>query len=289
MNPGQGLVVVEELLPVEGIILLLGHVLLCPLPQGDHGVQGLHLGIGLILRLVLRGTLLHPGLGDLHADGIADIVGILADQATQTVLFQKFRVIVLLGVLFQGHNNVGAGLCLGTLRNGVAVSAVGDPLPAGLLAVLAGDDGDGGSHHEGRVEANTKLADDVDVLLLFHSLLEAQGAGLGDGAQVLFHVLSGHADAVVGNGQDPVFCIRGNGDGKLIPIQAHLVIGQGSISQLVNGIRGVGDNFPKEDLPMGINRVDHQIQQPLGFCFELLFSHSVISILSLLALVSLEC
>ena len=47
--------------------------------------------------------------------------------------------------------------------------------------------------------------------------------------------------------------IPGNGDGKIVPVQANLVIGQGGVGQLVNGVRGIGDNFPQENLLMGGN------------------------------------
>ena len=191
VDGAQGLIVVEELVPVEGLILFFRDVLLVPLPDGHHGVQGLHFGVGLVLGrfiflalgvLVLR--LLHgAGFGDLHPDGVADIVGILADQAADFVLFQILGVFFVLGIGFQRHDDVRAGGVLFRFLNGIAVRPIRDPLPCLVLAVLPGNDGDGGSHHECRIEANTELTDDVDVLVLLHGLLEAQRAGLGDGAR----------------------------------------------------------------------------------------------------------
>ena len=277
MDHPQGLGVVEKLVPVEAFVFFLGHVLLGPLPDGHHGVQGLHLGVGFILRglVFLAFGLLHrTGLGDLHADGVADIVGVLAHQGADLVLIQIFGVLVLLGVGLQSHDDVGAGGILLGFLDGIAVSAVGNPLPGGILAVFLGDYGDGRGHHEGGVEAHAELTDDVNVLFLLHGLLEAQGAGLGNGAQVLFHLFPGHTDAVIGDGQGPVLRVPGDGNGELIPVDAHLVIGEGGVGQLVDGIGGIGDDFPEEDLPVGIDGVDHQVQQTLGLGFELLLFHS---------------
>ena len=282
VDGAQGLIVVEELVPVEGLILLRGDVLLVPLPDGHHGVQGLHLGVGLVLGclillalgvLVLR--LLHgTGLGDFHLDGVADVVGILPDQAADLVLFQIFGILFVLGIGFQRHDDVRAGGILFRFLDGITVRAVGDPLPCLVLAVLLGNDGDRGSHHECRIEANAELADDVDVLVLLHGLLEAQRAGLGDGAEILDHFVFRHADAVIGNGQGAVFGVAGDGDGEFIPVDAHLVVGQRRVGQLIDGVGGVGDDLPKENLLVGINGVDHQVKKTLGLRFELLLFHN---------------
>ena len=292
MDGTQGLIVVKELVPVEGLVLFLRNVLLVPLPDRHHGVQSLHLGIGLVLGrfiflalgiLVLR--LLHgAGFGDLHLNGVADIVGILADQAADFVLFQIFGILFVLGIGFQGHDDIGAGGVLFRFLDGIAVRAVGNPLPCLVLAVLLGDNGDGGSHHKGGIEAHAELTDDVDVLVLLHGLLEAQGAGFGDGAKILDHFVLRHTDAVIGNGQGAVFGVTGDGDGKFVPVDAHLVVGQRRVGQLIDGVGGVGDDLPKENLLVGINGVDHQVKKTLGLRFELLLFHNQYTSLVYLAL-----
>ena len=274
MDPGQGLLVVVELLPVEGIVLLLGHVLLGTLPQGHHGVEGVELGVILVLIL---GALLDSGLGDLHADGVADVVGILADKGAELVLLQELGVVLLLGICLDGHDDVGTGGITLSGLDGVAVGVRG-PLPGGVCAVLLGDDGDGVGHHKGGVEAHAELTDDVDVLVLLHGLLEDQAAGLGDGTQVLLHVGAVHADAVVGNGQRPLLLIGGNGDLKIAPVEADVVVGQGGVGQLVDGVGGVGDDLPEEDFLVGVDGVDHHIHQTLAFSLELHFFHSACSL-----------
>ena len=266
----QGICKVIELVLIEGIVLRLGDILFGPLPDGHHGVQGLHIGIGFIF----VGIRLLPGFGHFHFDGVADVVGIFADQVPDLILLQEIGELVIFRVFLQRHDDVGTGRFLGGFLNGIAVSTVRNPLPGGILTVLLCDDGDGGGHHEGGVEAHAELADDVDVLLLFHGLLEAQRTGLGNGAQVFFQFITAHADAVVGNGKGTAVLIPGDGDGKVLPGNAHLVIGQGRVGQLINGIGGIGDDLPQKDLPVGIDGVNHEVQQTLGLGFKLVLFHS---------------
>ena len=143
--------------------------------------------------------------------------------------------------------------------------------------------------HEGGVEAHAELADDIHIRIGGQILLKLQGAALGDGAQVLFHLLLGHADAVVRNGQQPVFLVGLEGDGEVRPVQTHALVRQRLIGQLVDGVRSVGDNLPEENLLICIDRVNHQIQQPLGFSLELFLFHGTCPFRKALALFIYEC
>ena len=270
----QGLVVVEELLPVEGLVLLVGDILLGALPDGNHGVQSLHFGVGLILGLVLGGVFLLPGLLHFHDDGVADVVRVFLHQTTDFVFIQILAVLLVVGVGLQGHDHVSAGQLPLAGFNGVAVGAVGNPFEGFVLAGLFGDNGDGGGHHEGGVEAYAELADDVHIIALFHGLLEAERAGLADGAQILFHFLPGHADAVVGNGENAGVLGPGDGDFQVVLVHIQAAVRQGQVGQLIDGVGGVGDDLPEENLPVGIDGVDHQIQQTLGLGLKLHFFHN---------------
>ena len=69
----------------------------------------------------------------------------------------------------------------------------------------------------------------------------------------------------------------------LIPLDggltAELDVFEGDLAPLTlvevefDGVGGVGDDLTEEDLLVGIDGVDHQIQQTLGFGFELFFTH----------------
>src|SRR5699024_3419006 len=106
-----------------------------------------------------------------------------------------------------------------------------------------------------------ELADDIHVGVGRKVLLELQRAALGDGAQIFLHLLLGHADAVVGDGQKAVFLVCLESDSKVGPVEAHALVGQCLICQLVDGVGGVGDDLPQEDLLIRIDRVNQQIQQ----------------------------
>ena len=128
-------------------------------------------------------------------------------------------------------------------------------------------------HPEGGVEAHTELTDDVHVILQLVFVLELEGAAVGDGAQVLFQFLLGHANAVIGDGQGSCVLVDLQINGKVLPVHAHLFVREGAEVQLVHCVTGVGDQLPEKDLLVGIDRVDHHIKQPLGFCFKLFGFH----------------
>ena len=155
----------------------------------------------------------------------------------------------------------------------VAVHTGGLPLPGLVRAVGLGDDGDLVGHHEGGVEADAELADDVDVLVLV-VLLEVQRTGVGDGAQVLFQLSLGHADAVVLHGEDAVFLVAGDQDAEIALVHAHGGVGQALIIQLVDGVRGVGDQLPQENFLVGVDGVDHHVHQLFALCLKFFLGHS---------------
>ena len=278
VDGAQRLLPVPKLLPVELVVLLLLHPAPLPLPQGHHGIEGLDLRVGLVLRLVvLPGVLragLHVGVAHLHADGGVDVIGVLLHQLLEPAGLQIFAVLLLLGVRLQVKNDLGAHALLPAALHRVAVGSVAFPLPGFLRPIGPGADSDRIGHHEGGVKAHAELADDVGVLgVLSQLLLELVGAGGGDDAQVVLQVLLVHADAVVGDGDGARLLVSLQGDLKILALDAHLVVGKGLVGQLVHRVAGVGDQLPEEDLLVGVDGVDHQIEQPLGFRFELLLCH----------------
>ena len=277
----QGSLHVTELTLIELGSRLPGDFTLLALPQGHHGVEGFDLGIGLPAALpVLTGIF---GLFDLaglfhrHLDGETHIIGVLLHQTLDGVLTQELIVVLALGVVLDVQDDLGTHRGLGDLGNGIAVGTGRFPLPGLLTAISLGGDGDLVSHHKGRIEAHAELTDHVNIALvalgLGQFLLELQRAALGDGAQIGFQLLAGHADAVILDGEGTGFLVGSQPDGEVRAAQSHLFIGEGQIGQLVDGIAGVGDQFPEKNLFVGVDGVDHHVQQTFGFCFELLFCH----------------
>ena len=179
-------------------------------------------------------------MGDLHADGEANVIGILFHQLLQLILLQVLAVfaLFLLGVGLDVHDDIGAGGVLLRLCDGVAVSPVRLPAPCLLLAVFSGDDGDVVCHHERGIKAHAELADDVGIVLGLLALLlpEAVAAAGGNYAQIVFQLLAAHADAVVTDGEGAGLFVNLQADGKVAAVHANLVVGQGQVAQLVNGV-----------------------------------------------------
>ena len=239
------LLIVEELLPVEALIFLLGDVLFVLLPERNHRIKRLILNDRLVFRLLvvvlvlcLIGLrLLHGALLlDLHLDRVTDIIGVFLHKAAQTVVGQIIAVALVVRIRLQAERDHRTGVFLLTRRDRIAVGTGGLPLPRLVCAVLLRHDRDLLRHHERGIEAHAELADDVDVVLLFHLGLELQRAAVGDGAEVFLHLFPAHADAVIGDGQCARVLIHRETDDEIAAAQADVFIRQRLIGQLVDRV-----------------------------------------------------
>ena len=268
---------------VELVVLLGRDVASALLPDGGHGVQGLELLVVLPLRLVVvagvGGLLLLAGLGDHHLDRVAHVVAVALDQVLQGVLGEVLVVAGLVGVVLEGKDDVGAAgravrrVVGGDGLDGVALDAVGGPAQALVGAEGARDHADRLGHHEGGVEAHAEAADDVDgvALLVGVGLLELLGAGVGDGAEVLLELVGGHADAVVRDSEGAGVLVVGERDGEVLLVDFGGGVGQALEVELVDGVGGVGDELAQEDLAVGVDGVDHEVEELFALCLE--FAH----------------
>ena len=281
-DPG-GVGIIAELILVEAVVLLVGHFALLLLPDGDHAVQGLQLGVGLPLGLVILGLgvrfRLLTALFALHLDGVAHIIAVLLHDGYNAVFVQEVVVFLSVGIRLDVQNDLGAhGILLGG-GHLVAVHAGGLPLPCLVRAISLGDNGQLIGHHKGGVEAHAELTDDINVLVLV-VLLEIQRTGVGNGAQVLLQLFLGHTDAVILHGQDAVFLITGDEDTEIALVHAHGGVGQALIVQLVDGVRSVGDQLAQEDFFIGIDGVDHHVHQFFALCLKFFLGHNTKPLLS---------
>ena len=121
-------------------------------------------------------------------------------------------------------------------------------------------------HDEGRIEADPELADEIDPLArLFHKGL---GAGFGDGAQIVDKLVLAHADAAVGNGERLGRLVGGDDDIEQRRLFQQGRRGNGLIAQLVQRIGRIGNEFAQENIPVGINRMHHELQKLGHFRLE---------------------
>ena len=266
---------------VELVVLLRLDVGLGLLPDRRHGVDGLELGVVLVLGLVVVGGVVGLGLlaalGDHHLDGMAHVVAVAADEVLERPLLEVQAIALALlavralHVVLEREDDVGAAVLARAVLDGVALEAVALPHVRHVLAPGARDDLDLLGHHEGRVEAHTELADDVDVvaLVLGVGLLELLRAGVGDGAQVALELVGRHADAVVRDGEGAGVLVGCDADGEAVLVELDIRVGEALEVELVLGVGRVGDELAEEDLLVGVDRVDHEVEQLLALCLEL--------------------
>ena len=152
--------------------------------------------------------------------------------------------------------------------------AVRRPAPGLPGAGAARLDDDLVGHHEGRIEADAELADQRLRLgpgVLGGELVEKGfGAGAGDRAEACGQILAGHADAVVGDGQGLGVLVERDRDREGRAVGDELGLGDRLVAQLLAGVGGVGDEFADEDFPVGIDRMNHQMQQARNIGLEAL-------------------
>ena len=207
--------VVREV-PVELVILLVGHLAARAGPDCFHRVQCLVLGDGLRQHALDRraGVVEHWLLSlDPHPDRVRDEVGVLLDDLLQ---YRRVGVVlepVLLVHRLEVQQYRGAGL--GPVRVVDRVGAVAGRFPAdrGVGAGAPGGQRDPVGRHEGGVEADAELPDQVGsrrgAAITAGGLFRLQGgeefpaAGAGDGADVTHHFLAAHPDAVVRDRECP--------------------------------------------------------------------------------------
>ena len=258
-----------ELVLEEFLIFFRFDVRFVACPQGLHGIQRPRFRV-FFFRCVfddLAIGILRFFLGrEIHGNRVTDIVGILLDQALEGHLVGVvFFTVIAVEVLAQAEDDRRAVFRFLTFFQAVFTIACGFPFISLFFAGLAGDDGDFIGDHEGRIEADAELADEVLVravciLGFLQFFQESLGAGLGDGAQVFHQILFVHAQAVIGDSQRVGIGVRRQMDFKgRVPFEK-VAVGQRLVMQLVDSIGCVGNQFAQEDFVIRINRMDHQVQ-----------------------------
>ena len=256
LHLGLGLLVLDAG-PLTLLSLLLAHhpvLCLAALGLGRRALGGgLSLG-GLVDHLALHLVLL------LEVDGEVDELAVLHHQALNLVLLQVGRRLVL-----------EVDVDLGTPAERVAGLVTGDrERPVGprrphqlVVCVVLGGHRHVVGHEVHGVEPHAELPDQVHVPPLLHRLEEARGPGLCDGPQVVHQVVLRHPHAGVPQPQDLVRAVERDADFQLglVTLPQRVGLGQGQEADLVQGVRGVRDEFAEEDLLLRVERVDDDVHQ----------------------------
>ena len=269
MDPEQGLLVIPEYVPVELFILLFRALVRVFAPERvgvveeDRAPADLEL---LLCRLLVVFLLL--GLDDLDDDIVRSSLRLRDGLRSAGILlreidlsghegavllndFLSFVIVCELGtVLCQMQCDGRAKRLPAALVHGISAAAVALPVYR-LRAFLIGKgvDRDKVCHHKCAVKAQSEMTDDLVIRgLVFIFFQESFRAGKSDVVDVLFDLVRGHADTVIG------YCDR-------LLLRAHLdvdpglvIFGQCKIThhiqlpELGDRIASVGDQFPVENI-----------------------------------------
>ena len=96
---------------------------------------------------------------------------------------------------------------------------------------------------------------------------------MGDGAQVLLELVGRHADAGIGDGDGPGVFVEGDADLELVLAELDVLVGQAAEIQLVYRVGRIRDELAEEDLAIGVDGVDHEVEELLALRLE--FAHRV--------------
>ena len=255
MDGFQGFLEIVADVLVEFGVFLGGDLGCRPLPDGAPGIDGLEIDLFQAILVFDLGLQHHRML-----DKIGEFLDDLADLPLVQVFLRLFA---------QVQDDFGAAGRLGGGIDAVAAFASAFPMDR-LVGGMSGAQGgqlDLGRHHEGGIEADAELADQFRrqwSVGLLHLLQEPAGPGTGNGSDVGFDFLLVHPDAVVDDGQG-----FGFGIGNDLDLPVAIAIQQGLVrdgleTDTIDGIGGIRDQLAQENILVGVERMDDQVEQ-LGY------------------------
>ncbi len=199
--------------------------------------------------------------------GKRDERAVALDDLADPPLLAEFGALVL-----ELDHDLAAPALARALLDREASRPVARPQLAGLrLPPRVGVDLDGLGHHERRVEPDAELADQPGGLLvaLAEGLEEGLGPGMGDRAEVLDQLGLGHPDAEVLDREGLGLVVGRDVDLELELVVEDVLLGELQVALLLEGVGGVRDQLPHEDLLLRVEGVDDDIEQLLDLGLEL--------------------
>ena len=254
VDPEQRILIAEQLV-VEALVFLVGAVGGLLEPQGGgfvdqlglgHFLHGFHLLGAVLVLLALHRHLPVVGLSVhvLQINGRIHESAVAGEYLADAVHLEEF-----LFFLADVKDHRGAVYGAAALADFKVHAVRGGPVyRLSPLLVGQGFDFHMVRHHEHRVEAQAEVADDIALLLvlLVEVLHELGSGGESHLVDVAAHLVSGHADAGVADGDGLVVLVHGHGDahGFLRAGVEHPVFG--------NGVAAVADHLAQENILVGI-------------------------------------
>ncbi|OPZ66752.1 MAG: hypothetical protein BWY82_02954 [Verrucomicrobia bacterium ADurb.Bin474] len=180
-------------------------------PDRFLGIE--RLGDGLFFVLLIR-AFNGNALLDVHPDGILDEVGVLFDNAADTVFLEIFNAIIL-----EGEDDVGSAFGPFGRIDGKGPLTGGFPAEGLSGPCLAGNNRNTARDHEGRIKTDPELSDQTGrILVILEGFNEIPSTGTGDCPEVLDELVFVHSDTVIGDGQSLFRLVHTDPDGKIIAL-----------------------------------------------------------------------
>ncbi len=245
-NNFERFLIVKEFVPIKLLILFVCHFILIFAPNRHHGIECLKLCISLIFRLRILWSicrfLFHAALFKLHLDRIANIIAVFLHKA----LNRKAVKILVIGFFFgilrqQIQGDFCAAPFFFTGVNCISLYAAALPFPCFVTAIGLALYHYFRANHKRRIEPNTKLSDNVNIIRFFIVFLKIKRAGFCDRTQIVLQLFLRHATAIILNRQRTIFFVCCNPNLKIISRKTRISILQRLIIKLVNGIARITD------------------------------------------------
>ena len=188
----------------------------------------------------------------------------LFDQILESALLK-----VLLHIVFKlKDDSCSSSDCFTFIRdNSESTSGIG--LPSVLLIVIVlGNDSDFLSNKVGGVETYTELTNHANVSTSSDGFHEGFGSGLSDGSKIVDEIVLSHTNTRVMDGQSVVGSVW---DDLNLEVWLSLKLfwfNNTLVADFIEGIRGVRDKLPKEDLFVRVESVDDKGHQLLDVSIE---------------------
>jgi hypothetical protein len=198
---------------------------------------------------------------------------VLLDNLLDPLLLEVLLQVVLHEELHGGTSTETGTLSVLSDGEGSTGSRLPDVL---LVVVVLGGDLDLLGNEVGRVETNTELTcisaeapcpvlgeltNHGDISTGRESLHECLGTGLCDRTEVVDEIGLGHTNTGIPDGEGTLLLVGSDSDKELLLSVEGRWVGESLVSDLVESIGRVRDQFSKENLLVGVEGVDDEIEK----------------------------
>ncbi|KAH3670932.1 hypothetical protein OGAPHI_000643 [Ogataea philodendri] len=218
-------------------------------------------------REVLNGQWVFPVVGDRLLDWVRNELGVSLDNLLDSLLLEVLGLVLLQE---QSDDRTSADPLVFLVEGNSELStSVGFP-DVLLVVIVLGDHLNVVSNQEKGVETHTELTNHRDICTGRESLHESLSTRFSDGTQVLHQLSFGHTNTGISDLKNLLFWFWCNSDEKLWLCLKDRWVGESLVSDFVQGVRSVRDQFSEEDFLVRVNGVNEQGHQLRDLSLELI-------------------